>query len=196
MICPQSPQNERNCNILSPERPFFLLHINFETHFHKFTRRQQEEWPSYSASVPALILLVPNEFTNWGLCQHLSIAAIIVLDGQSPANAWSAPLRNEASKSFSQTAEELRSSIFNNLQLFAKESVLFCIWLPPKNGAACFPFRKYFQRFHHNSLNTRNNGKAAKLPKVKLDFECRSFYFLDASIFNSPPLSLRKIINS
>ena len=36
------------------------------------------------------------------------------------------------------------------------------------NGTTCFPFRNYFQRFHHNSLNTRNNGKAAKLPKVKL----------------------------
>ena len=29
----------------------------------------------------------------------LRIAAIIVLDVQSPANAWSAPLRNEDSKS-------------------------------------------------------------------------------------------------
>ena len=45
--------------------------------------------------------------------------AIIVLDNQSPANAWSAPLRNEASKSFSQS-EKLRSSIFNNLIIFCK----------------------------------------------------------------------------
>ena len=36
------------------------------------------------------------------------------------------------------------------------------------DGTTWFPFRNYFQRFHHNSLNTRNNGKAAKLPKVKL----------------------------
>ena len=36
------------------------------------------------------------------------------------------------------------------------------------NGTTWFPFRNYFQRFHHSSLNTRNNGKAAKLPKVKL----------------------------
>ena len=38
----------------------------------------------------------------------------------------------------------------------------------------------YFQRFHLNYLNTRNNEKAAKLPKVKLDFARRSFYFLGA----------------
>ena len=43
------------------------------------------------------------------------------------------------------------------------------------------------------ALNTRNNGKAAKLPKVKLDFARRGFYFLGASIFNSLPLSLRNI---
>ena len=61
------------------------------------------------------------------------------------------------------------------------------------NGTACFPFKDYFQRLHHNALNTRNNGKSAKLPKVKLDFARRSFYFLGASIFNSLPLSLRNI---
>ena len=36
-----------------------------------------------------------------------------------------------------------------------------------------------------------NNGKAAKLPKVKLDFARCSFYFLGGSLFNSLPLSLR-----
>ena len=45
----------------------------------------------------------------------------------------------------------------------------------------------------HNALNTRNNGNTAKMPKVKLDFARRSFYFLGASIFNSLPLSLRNI---
>ena len=37
------------------------------------------------------------------------------------------------------------------------------------------------------------DGKTARLPKVKLDFARRSFYFLGASIFNSLPLSLRNI---
>ena len=42
-------------------------------------------------------------------------------------------------------------------------------------------------------LNTRKKGKTAKLPKVKLDFARRSFYFLGASFFNSLPLNLRNI---
>ena len=61
------------------------------------------------------------------------------------------------------------------------------------NGTACFPFKDYFQRSRHNALTARNNEKAAKLPRVKLDFARRSFYFLGASIFNSLPLSLRNI---
>ena len=55
------------------------------------------------------------------------------------------------------------------------------------------PFKNYFQRLNHNTINTKNNGKAAKLPKVTLDFTRHSFYSLGASIFNSLPLSLRNI---
>ena len=61
------------------------------------------------------------------------------------------------------------------------------------NGTTCFPFKDYLQRLHHNAFNTRNNGKTAKLPKVKLGFARRSIYFLSSSIFNSLPLSLRNI---
>ena len=42
-------------------------------------------------------------------------------------------------------------------------------------------------------INTGISLKRLKLPKVKLDFARRSFYFLGASIFNSLPLSLRNI---
>ena len=61
------------------------------------------------------------------------------------------------------------------------------------NGTACLPFKDYFQRLHHNALNSRNNGKKAKLPKVRLDFACCGFYFLGASIFKLLPLILRNI---
>ena len=57
------------------------------------------------------------------------------------------------------------------------------------NGAACFPFKDYFEQLYHNALNTRNNGNTAKILKVKLDFAHRSFYFLGALIFNSLPFS-------
>ena len=121
MILPSTPLHVINTSACIWTRHLILKHI-----FKKCTRRQQEEWTSYGASVPALILLVPNEFINRWLCQYLRIAAIIVLDGQSPANAWSAPPRNHFPK---MQFKELWSSIFNNWQLFTKESVLLCIWL-------------------------------------------------------------------
>ena len=110
-------------------------------------------------------------------------------------------------------------TIDNFLQKKTSRFVFECL-----NGTTCFPFRNYFQRFHYNFLNTRNNatsfpgrfslalemgrptskvneerpgdevgnnGKAAKLPKVKLDFARCSFYFLGGSLFNSLSLSLR-----
>ena len=49
---------------------------------------------------------------------------------------------------------------------------------------------------HHEALNTINNEKTAKLPKVKLDFALHSFYFLGVLIFNSLSLSLRNINSS
>ena len=70
---------------------------------------------------------------------------------------------------------------------------LAALYLTASMELHVFKFKDYFQRLHHNALNTRNNGKTAKLPKVKLDFACCSFYFLGASIFNSLPLSLRNI---
>ena len=39
MICSQGPKNERNCNILSSERPFSLLKFTFETHFQKIYKK-------------------------------------------------------------------------------------------------------------------------------------------------------------
>ena len=163
-----------------PKGPFSSYNLILKHIFRKVTERQQEEWTSYGASVPALIVVL-YKFTSRWLCQYFRIAGITVLDGQSPAKAWSALLRNEASKSFPRNAVR-RTSIVNNRQRFAKESALFCIWLPPNNGTACFPFRNYFQPFDHNAQNSRNNGKAVKLPKVKLNFARRSFYFMGASI--------------
>ena len=89
-----------------------------------------------------------------------------------------------------------RSSVedLHQVQLFVwrLQKKACCLVFDCLNGTACSPFKNYFQRLNHNALNTRNNGKTAKLPKVKLDFARRSFYFLGASIFNSLPLSLRK----
>ena len=142
--------------------------LNFETHFHKiYTRRHQEEWIPFVVSIQALILLLSNEFANWWLCRYLRIAAIIVLDGQSPANAWSASLRNKASQTLPRNAVR-RTAIFDVLPIdnFLQKKTC-CFVFDCLNGTTCLPFSNYFQRFHHNSLKTKNNGKATKLTQGK-----------------------------
>ena len=42
MISPQGLKNERNCNILSSEGQFFLLHINIVTYFDKIQKTYQK----------------------------------------------------------------------------------------------------------------------------------------------------------
>ena len=66
--------------------------------------------------------------------------------------------------------------IFNNLQWFVNQSVLFCIWLPPKNGTARFPFRNYFQRFHHNSLGLMSKTTTLHVHHAFLYISLPSFY--------------------
>ena len=59
------------------------------------------------------------------------------------------------------------------------------------NGNVCRPFKNYFNFLTHD-FNTRNSGTTIALPKVKLDFARKSFYFLGASIFNSLPLKIKQ----
>ena len=153
--------------------------------FKKCTRRQHGEWTSYGASVPASILLVPNKFINQWLCQYLRIAAIIVLDGQIES-------RKRMIRSIETRSLEIISPKCSSKNSFLQKRAC-CFVFDCLNGTACFPFKNYFHRLHYNALNTRNNGKTTEVPKVKLDFARRSFYFLGASIFNSLPLSLRNI---
>ena len=81
MVLPSTP-----LHAISTSACIWIRHLILKRIFTKFTRRQQEEWTFYGASVPALILLVPNEFTSRWLCQYSRIAAIIVLVGRSPVN--------------------------------------------------------------------------------------------------------------
>ena len=114
------------------------------------------------------------------------------MDSQSPANAWSAI---KASKSFTWTN---RSPQNCDLRFLTIGNFLQKLLFDSLNGTACFPFKNHFRRLHYNALSTRGDGKTAKLPKVKLDFSFRSYYFLGASriINNSLPLSSRNIITT
>ena len=51
------------------------------------------------------------------------------------------------------------------------------------NGEICSNFDNYFEIQDHN-INTRNNRKMLKLPRCKLEFGKRSFYYLGAKFFN------------
>ena len=59
-------------------------------------------------------------------------------------------------------------------------------------GNVCSPFKDYFNLLIHD-FNTRNSGTTIALPKVKLDFARKSFYFLGASAFNFLPLKIKQI---
>ena len=175
--------------------PFSSYTLVLKHIFTKFTRRQQDEWNSYGASVPALILLVPNEFTNRWFCQYLRIAAIIVLDCHGVPQThdplhWERSPRNHFPEVQS---EELRSSIFYNLQLFPKESVLFYIWLPPKNVE--LHVSRLGTIFYNFIIMLKHwkQWESSKTAQGKLDFARSGFYFLGTPIFNSLPLSLRNI---
>ena len=187
MISPQGLKNERNCNILQSESQFLLLHINFVTHFDKIQK-------IYKAAGRVNILRRIRSSIDTLSAQriHQSMTMSIFTYCRYNSLGWSEPRRSMI-RSIEKRSLEIISPkcsrkncdlrfLMIDKYVFAKESVLFCIWLPPQNGTACFPFSNYFQRFHHNSLNTRNNGKAAKLPKVKLEFTRCSFNFLGASI--------------
>ena len=167
--------------------------LNFETHFRKIYKKAagrvnllrhiRSNIDSFSAQQVYQSVIMPT-FTY---CGYISLGSsesrkrmIRSIDARSLAII--------SPKCSPQNCDLRILTIDNFLQKRACCFVFDCL-----NGTACFPFKVYFQRSHHNALTTRNNGKSAKLPRVKLDFARRSFYFLGASIFNSLPLSLRNI---
>lgn len=152
--------------------------LHFEMHFPNFWRRQQEEWTSYGTSVPALMLLAPNKFINQWL-QYANIKpiaawmvrALQLLDSLH----WDPKPQNHF---LQMQSAGLWPVIFNNWKhtIFTQENMLLRIWLPKWNCMFSI-LKDYFWWLHHNALNIRNNGKSAKLPKVRFDFECHSFLF-------------------
>ena len=167
--------------------------LNFETHFRKIykkaagrvnlLRRIRSNIDSFSAQRIYQSMIMPI-FTY---CGYISLG-------------WS-----ESRKRMMRSIEARSLAIISpkcspqncDLRILTTDNFLqkraCCFVFDCLNGTACFPFKGYFQRSHHNALTTRNNGKSAKLPRVKLDFARRSFYFLGASIFNSLLLSLGNI---
>jgi len=58
------------------------------------------------------------------------------------------------------------------------------------NNESCSNFNNYFEKINHGN-HTRNNGRSLRLPKCKLEYSKRSFYFMGAKYFNDIPILLR-----
>ena len=56
----------------------------------------------------------------------------------------------------------------------------------------CTPFKNYFTLNKHLA-GTRNQGLLLKLPRVKLEFSKRSFFYSGARLFNALPKQKREI---
>ena len=167
--------------------------LNFKTHFRKIytkaagrvnlLRRIRSNIDSFSAQRTYQSMIMPI-FTY---CGHISLGwsesrKRMIRSIEARSLAIISP------KCSPQNCDLRILTIDNFLQKRACCFVFDCL-----NGTTCFPFKGYFQRSHHNALTTRNNGKSAKLPRVKLDFARRSFYISGASSFNSLTFSLRNI---
>ena len=80
------------------------------------------------------------------------------------------------------------ASIPSSKQIKMKRVVAFihrCI-----NGKTIKNFENYFEVLE-SKINTRNNGKMTRIPKVKLEAARSSFYFQGALAFNNLPRELR-----
>ena len=77
-------------------------------------------------------------------------------------------------------------TVENTLMRKACNFVFDCL-----QGNVCTPFKNYFNFLTHYR-DTRNCRATVVLPKVKLEFARKSFYFSGANIFNSLPLKTRQ----
>ena len=60
------------------------------------------------------------------------------------------------------------------------------------NGQVCTPFKNYFTLNKH-SAGTRNQALFLVLPKVRLEFMKRSFFYSGARMFHELPKEIREI---
>ena len=76
-------------------------------------------------------------------------------------------------------------SVNNLIKRKSSQFVFDCL-----QNNVCSPFKNYFERMLHSKA-TRNNGLSVKLPKVRLEFGKKSFYYQGAKTFNNLPVDLR-----
>ena len=79
------------------------------------------------------------------------------------------------------------NSIENSLKRKACKTVKKCL-----NNLVCENFKDYFEINKHDKC-TRNKNKLIKLPKIRLEYGRKSFYYTGSKLYNSLPLDLRNI---
>ena len=95
-----------------------------------------------------------------------------------------AAISNRASRIINNTdlrCRDLQKSVEIHNNIFIKR----CL-----ENKLCENFKNYF-RINNLKVNTRNRGILLTLPKVKLEFERRAFYFYGAKLFNDLPKEIR-----
>ena len=93
-------------------------------------------------------------------------------------------LENRASKIISTNV--LLPNIYQQIKKEACIHVRKCL-----DGDTCSNFRNYFEVIEHKN-NTRNNRMLLRVPRVKLSFAKKSYYFTGVSLYNDLPLHIRK----
>ena len=78
--------------------------------------------------------------------------------------------------------------LFNCSLIWYKGQIMKSLYMVVKilNSNTCENFENYFTRNIHNA-NTRNKGRFATLPIVKLEFARRTFYHMGTKMFNDFP---------
>ena len=101
--------------------------------------------------------------------------SVIVLDGQSPANTWSASLRNEALENIPPKC----SPHYSDHRFLTTDNCL-------QKKACCFDltavmalhvFKNYFRRLHHDAFNLQTIGKQQNCPRSNWIFCVSLFLF-------------------
>ena len=139
--------------------------LNFETHFHKICKKA-------AGRVNLLRRIRPNIDTFSAQRIYQSMVMPIFTYCSYNSLGWSES-RKRMIRSIEKRSLEIISPKCSpqncDLRFLTTDNFLqkkaCCLVFDCLNGTVC------------DALNTRNNGKAAKLPKVKLDFARRSFYF-------------------
>ena len=78
--------------------------------------------------------------------------------------------------SLERRASRIIGTKVNSTEHEMKKQTLLMVWKCLNDGDICNDFKNYFEKLNHNK-NTRNAGNILTLPKCRLEYFKRSFFF-------------------